>query len=207
MGKLFSWDSPLVKLMTLITNLICLNVLWLVCCLPVITAGAATTAMYGCIFRYIQKTDDGVLAPFFRDFRDNFRTVTPTWILNLLIGSAMAAECFYLTQSDELWLKIVFGVLLFLYAGASAWLYPLFARYDAAPKRTVLNSFALSFKHLLSTVLVVAFHALPVALLLFEPSIFWKLSMLWLLGGFSLIAYLNGRIFFSVFKKHESTEV
>ncbi len=36
MDKLFSWNSPLVKLMTQITNLICPNVLWLVCCLPVI---------------------------------------------------------------------------------------------------------------------------------------------------------------------------
>ena len=45
MGNIFRWDSPLMKFMMLITNLVCLNVLWLVCCLPVVTAGAATTAM------------------------------------------------------------------------------------------------------------------------------------------------------------------
>ena len=105
MGNIFRWDSPLMKFMMLITNLVCLNVLWLVCCLPVVTAGAATTAMYYVVFQYITKQDDAVLKPFFRAFKENFRQVTPVWILNLLIGAALAAEIFYLTQSGEVWLR------------------------------------------------------------------------------------------------------
>ena len=65
MGNIFRWDSPLMKFMMLITNLVCLNVLWLVCCLPVVTAGAATTAMHYVVFQYITKQDDAVLKPFF----------------------------------------------------------------------------------------------------------------------------------------------
>lgn len=204
MGNIFRWDSPLMKFMMLVTNLICLNVLWLLMCLPVVTAGAATTAMYYVIFQYITKQDDAVLKPFFRAFKENFRTVTPIWILNLLVGAAMAAEIFYLTQSDELCLKVVFGVLLFVYSGASSYLYPLIARYDAPVKSTVFNSFALAMRHIFSTVLIVAFHAIPVALVLFAPEIFWKTGIVWLLGGFSLIAYLNGRILMSVFEKNET---
>ena len=203
MGNIFRLDSPLMKFMMLITNLICLNVLWLVCCLPVVTAGAATAAMYYVIFRYITGQDDAVLKPFFRAFKENFRPVTPIWILNLLIGAALAAEIFYLTQGGEMWLKVVFGVLLFIYAGASSYLYPIFARYETPAKQAIFNSFALSTRHLFSTALVVACNALPVLLVLFAPEAFRKTGIVWLLGGFSLLAYLNGRILMTVFKKHE----
>ncbi len=203
MGNIFRWDSPLVKFMTLITNLICLNVLWLLCCLPVITAGAATTAMYYVVFQYITKKDDAVLKPFFRAFRENFRTVTPIWILNLLIGAALCAEIFYLSRGAQLWLIVIFAVLLFIYGGASLYLYPLLARYDAPVRTSILNSFTLAIRHFVSTAFVIGLHAVPVLLALFAPEQFWKFSIVWLMGGFSLIAYLTGRILMTVFQRHE----
>ena len=203
MGNIFKLDSPFMKFLTLITNLVCLNVLWLLCCLPVVTAGAATVAMYYVIFLYITKQDDTVAKPFFKAFKENFRVVTPIWILNLLIGLALAAEVFYLSQGAENWLILVFAILVFIYIGATSYLYPLIARYDAPVRRAVVNSFALSAKHLFSTVLVVALNAFAPALLIYDINAFLKIGILWTLGGFALIAYLNGRIFLSVFKKYE----
>ena len=203
MGKIFRWDSPLIRFMMLITNLVCLNVLWLLCCLPVITAGAATTAMYYMVFQYITKQDDGVLRPFFKAFKENFKTVTPIWILHLLIGAALGAEVFYLSQDSQLWLKALFGILLLVYAGVSAYLYPILARYNTSRKKAVLNSFALSTRHLFTTVCVVILNAVPVVLVLFMPEIFWKSILFWTVGGFSLIAYLCGKMLLVVLKKYE----
>ena len=206
MGNIFRFDSPLMKFMTLITNLMCLNVLWLLCSLPLVTAGAATTAMQYVIFQYISKKDDSVLKPFFRAFKENFRTATPLWIPNLLIGAALAAEVFYLSSGAQMWLKVLFGIVAFIYLGATSYLYPLLARYDAPPKNAIINSFALSIRHLGSTVCLVILNAAPVAVMLFAPEVFMKLSMLWLLGGFALIAYLDARILMPVFKKYEPQE-
>ena len=203
MGKIFRWDSPLMRFMMLITNLVCLNVLWLLCCLPVITAGVATTAMYYMVFQYITKQDDGVLRPFFKAFKENFKTVTPIWILHLLIGAALGAEVFYLSQDSQLWLKALFGILLLVYAGVNAYLYPILARYNTSRKKAVLNSFALSTRHLLTTVCVVILNAVPVVLVLFMPEIFWKSILFWTVGGFSLIAYLCGKMLLVVLKKYE----
>ena len=187
----------------LITNLICLNVLWLLCCLPVITAGAATTAMYSVIFQYITKQDDSVLKPFFKAFKENFKTVTPIWVLHLLIGAALGAEVFYLSQGTQLWVKAIFGILLFIYVGVSAYLYPILARYHTSRKQALLNSFALSTRHLFTTLCVVVLNAVPVALILFLPEMFWKTILLWTLGGFSLIAFLCGKMILTVLKKYE----
>lgn len=203
MGNIFRWDSPLMRIMMLITNIICLNVLWLVSSIPVITAGAATTAMYYVIFQHITKQDDSVLKPFLKAFKGNFKMVTPVWILHLLIGGALGAEMFYLHRDGQLWLKVVFGVLLLIYAGVSAYLYPIMARYQASRKRTLLNSIALSARHLFTTVCVVTLNATPVFMLLLLPEIFWKTIFFWTLGGFSLIAYLCGRMILTVLQKYE----
>lgn len=203
MGNIFRWDSPLMRVMMLITNLICLNVLWLLCCLPVITAGAATTAMYSVIFQYITKQDDSVMKPFFKAFKENFKTVTPIWVLHLLIGAALGAEVFYLSQGAQLWIKVIFGILLFIYVGVGAYLYPILARYHTSRKQALLNGFALSTRHLFTTICVVVLNAVPVALILFLPEMFWKTILLWSLGGFSLIAFLCGKMILTVLKKYE----
>lgn len=203
MGNIFRWDSPVMRIMMLITNLLCLNVLWLICCLPVITAGAATTALYYVIFQYLTKQDDGVWKPFFKAFKENFKTVTPVWVLHFMIGGALGAEAFYLSRGAQPWLWLVFGVLLVVYAGTSAYVYPILARYNTTRKQAVFNSFALSTRHLFTTVCVVILNSVPLAMILLRPELFWKTVFLWTLGGFSLIAYLCGRMILPVLGKYE----
>lgn len=205
MGNIFRPGSPLMRTMMLITNLICVNALWLLCCIPVVTAGASTVAMYSVLLGFIGG-DDAVLKPFFRAFRENFRLVTPLWLVNLLIGAVMAAEILYLSVGAQLWLKIAFGVVLFIYAAASAYLYPLLARYKTSRKDAIFNSFALSTRHILSSVCVVTLNALPVVLAFGFEEIFHRTILLWLFAGFSLTAYINLRILLTVFKKYDSQE-
>lgn len=205
MGNIFRPDSPLMRFMMLITNLIALNILWLLGCIPVVTAGASTVAMHSVLLGCINGKDDAVLKPFFRAFKENFRLVTPLWLLNLLIGAVMAAEIFYLSVGAQLWLKIIFGVLLFVYAAATSYLYPLLARYQTSGKSAVFNSFALSMRHLLSSLCVVTLNALPILLMVGFTEIFWKSVLVWTLIGFSLIAYLNLKILLPIFKKYDPT--
>ena len=206
MGNLFRPDSPLMRFMMLITNLIALNVLWLIGCLGVVTAGASTVAMHSVLISYIKGKDDAVLKPFLKAFKDNFRIATPLWLLNLLIGAVMAAELIYLSVDGQLWLKIIFGVLLFVYAAATAYLYPLLARYQTTRRAALFNSFALSMRHLLSSLCVVTLNALPVVLAVWFGEIFWKTVLVWSLMGFSLIAYLSVKILLPVFQKYEKSD-
>ena len=39
-------DSGIMRVLSKICDIVCLNVLWLVCSLPIITIGASTTALY-----------------------------------------------------------------------------------------------------------------------------------------------------------------
>lgn len=206
MGGFFHPDSRLVRLMMRITNLVILNLLWIVGCIPVITAGASTTAMYSVLFAYITEKDDAVLKPFFRAFRENFRQVTPVWLLHMLVAAALGAGVFYMTLGVKAWVKVIFGILLFIYLAAASYCYPLFARFYTTRKAALFNSFALTFRHLLTSVSMVVFNALPLALILIEPALFWKTILVWTLIGFSLCAYVNAKLAFRVFKQYENKE-
>ena len=206
MGNLFRPDSPLMRFMMLITNLVALNLLWLLGCVPIVTAGASTVAMHSVLLNYLTHQDDAVIKPFFRAFRDNFRITTPLWLMNLLVGAVLAAEIVYLSADAQLWLKVIFAVLLFVYAAATSYLYPLLARYQTTKKQVLLNSFALSLRHLLSSLCVVVLNALPVVLLLVFPGLFFRTILVWSLIGFSLIAFLDLKILLPVFRKYEPSE-
>lgn len=71
-----------------VADLIVLNALTLLCSLPVLTAGAALTAMYAGVFRLREGTEGSLWREYLRDFKSNFRQSTAIWLLGLA-GLAM----------------------------------------------------------------------------------------------------------------------
>lgn len=206
---MFSWfryDSPVYRKLMLFTNLIIVNFLWVLTCLPVITAGAATSALYHVIFQLLNCQEDEVVKPFFQAFRENFRQATLIWVPHLFIGLALAAEAIYLSIGSSGGLWLVFVVLAVIYLAVSSYIYPIIARYQSNTKKVLMNSAVLSIRHLFSSVCMVLLNTAPFVLLLRFPRIFWNTSLFWTFLGFSLAAYLNSRMLMNIFKKYEPTE-
>ncbi len=67
-------------------QLIALNLLWIVCSLPVITAGASTTALFYCTLKLHKDGDIRVFHDFFKSFKQNFKQSTLIWILMAAAG-------------------------------------------------------------------------------------------------------------------------
>ena len=49
--KLFSMDCKFLETFNKITDLVTLNILWLLCCIPIITIGASTSALYQDVYK------------------------------------------------------------------------------------------------------------------------------------------------------------
>ena len=113
---------------------------------------------------------------------------------------------FYMTLGVQSLVKVIFGILLFIYVAAMSYCYPLFARYHTTWKAAIFNSFALTFRHLPVSVSITVINAFPLALVLIAPAIFWKLILAWTLIGFSLCAYLNAKLLMTVFRQYENKE-
>ena len=67
-------------------QLIALNLLWILCSLPIITAGASTTALFYCTLKLHKDGDIRVLHDFFKSFKQNFKQSTLIWILMVAAG-------------------------------------------------------------------------------------------------------------------------
>lgn len=71
MDKILNVDGPLMGLLNKTGQLIVLSVLWLLCCVPVITVPAATTALYYAVCKSIRFDTGSATKEFFRSFRAN----------------------------------------------------------------------------------------------------------------------------------------
>ncbi|MBO5999901.1 MAG: YesL family protein, partial [Lachnospiraceae bacterium] len=71
MGNLFSMDSPLMKVLSRVADLLILNLLTVVCCIPVITAGAAFSAMYYVLLKMVRGEEGYIVKQYFKAFKEN----------------------------------------------------------------------------------------------------------------------------------------
>ena len=196
-------NSVWVQRFAMLTNLIMLNVLWLVCCIPAFTAGAATTAMYHTIFQYHTQQDDAVLRPFFRAFRANFKQATILWLIILLIEGLLVFDIVYLiSHGEEIGILFVLIVVMTLVAGIQAHLFPMIARFDMTTKALLRSAASLMVLHLPTTLLVLVMNLVPLLVYVYDPMLFLRTGILWLGVWFALVAYLNGKMQLKIWSKH-----
>ena len=92
MGFLTGEGSLFNRIFGFLGQMILLNLLWMVCSLPVVTAGASTTALFYCTLKLHKDKDIRVIRDFFKSFRQNFGQSTMAWLLLLLAGGVIWME-------------------------------------------------------------------------------------------------------------------
>lgn len=91
MGGFFSYESKPMQILMFLGDLILLNILYLVCCLPIITIGAAQAGLFTACKVLLDKEDDSSpYAAFWRGFTSGFGTVTLAWGIMTIITAAVA---------------------------------------------------------------------------------------------------------------------
>ena len=94
--RLFSYDSKFSQIMLKLCYGCYLNLLWMVCSLPVFTAGAATAALYDVTLRLAREEEPPLTRQFFKAFRENFRQATILWLILLGVGALLGADGYIL---------------------------------------------------------------------------------------------------------------
>ena len=166
--KFFSYESKFTQLLLKLCKGCCLGFLWLICCIPVFTAGAATTGLYYACFKVIREEDNGITRLFFKGFRDNFRQSTVLWLILLAVGALLGADgwvLYHLYSSDANGLGVLWTILLAFLIGAaifyvivSLYVFPLTASVENTSINMLKNSFLIGVHYLFCTILVFAVH-------------------------------------------------
>ncbi len=200
-GMQFQNDSPIEKALGKCLDLCGLNLLWLLCCVPVVTAGAATCALHFALGK--REEGEGVFRSFFRGFRRNFRQATILWLMLLILGAFLFLS-FRIAPALGGSVSTVLTVVLFipalLLAVIAAYGFPLLARFEIASVGVlVIDAVMLGIAYFPKTLSILALNLLPVLLLRFLPSVLVCVLFVWVPVGFSLTALLIQRCLESVF--------
>lgn len=150
----FSIESPLYKLMVKLLDIIKLNFLWLLCSIPVVTMGAATTAAFYTGFRIEKDKDAYIAAPFIREFKANLKKGSIIGVIQILIVYVIYIDFQLSAAAGEKRLVYMAAgiVAVFLAFLHFIYVYALLARYENTIINTFRNSFSICIKFFPKTI-------------------------------------------------------
>lgn len=127
MGNIFRFDSKFGQLLSKIADCAALSLLWLVFCMPVITAGAATSALYYTAVKVLRKDEGAVVKEFWHALKVNFRQSTLALLLALVFCVLWGLICLTAYTYTASNLTIAYLVYFLVLGFGVMWLHYLFS--------------------------------------------------------------------------------
>ncbi len=208
MKNLFNLESPLMQMLTRIGDMILLNVLFLLCSIPVITLGASLAAMHKMLQEIVYETDSSTVKGFFRAFRDNFKQATVVWLFVLLVIAGLFCDylliiTFFSGSEAVKWMLILLAVLAVIVSCIAAYLIPMLVRYDNKLRNHVNNAVILAVIKLPRTLGLLALNFLPLIILTLSLNVFIQTLIFWIFIGFAFTTYMETLLLKPVFDELE----
>ncbi|MDR0885301.1 MAG: DUF624 domain-containing protein [Clostridiales Family XIII bacterium] len=208
MGNFFNSDNKIFQGLGQVTDLVLVNFLFVVCCIPVFTIGASWTALYTVTIKMVRDEDSGIVKQFFKAFKDNFKQATIIWLLFLVVGIGLVSYFLMFGRITGLVGVLIKGVLFLLaliYAMVLTFVFPVLSRFENKIKATIKNSFIIAVSNLPWTILSILIMAIPITITIIRP-LYVMYGFLWVLIIFALYAFLSSIIFNRIFKKYMPPE-
>lgn len=205
-APMFSPDSKFMEIFGRITDLILLNILFIITCLPIFTIGASLAALYTMTFRLMREEYSGIIKSYFKAFKDNFRQGTLIWLLLVLIIGPGLYYFYVLFSLDSLlrYLGFLFVLLGLLCAMTASYAFPWISQFENTTPQALKNALILSLSRLPRTAAILVINAVPLITWFFSPELFIQVSFLWVALYFAAAAYMNTGILWHVFKPYRT---
>lgn len=196
-------DNPVMRGLSKLFDVACLNILWLIFCMPVVTIGASTTAMYSVMMKLVKDEEGYILRGFLAAFKENFRQSTLIWLVMLLLSVLLAVDVWIVSGIGGM-ARSVFGILFFFAGfcllGISVYVFPLLARYENTVRTTVKNAALLAVGRLPYTITMMAVIVVPIVVSFLNVRNLLLSLPIWLGVGGGAIAWVNSKILRHVFR-------
>ena len=203
MGKLFDPESKLMQALTKYATVLLCGVLWLMCCLPVITAGAATTSMHRMMFN-IREDKIAGFKKFFQTFGKEFKKSTILWLIDMVCIVVLLFLFNLISTSNgtdtlSLPLLVIFFLPFFTWMLSFTYVFPLTAFFENSVGATIRNGFLIAVRYLKYTIPILGLSILPLIGFIVSEYYFLLLLPIWALVALPLIFYLQSYFFLKIF--------
>lgn len=203
MGRVFDYDGPLMGSLSKVADLLILNMLTLLFCIPLVTIGASLTASHYVALK-LRRGEGYVWKNFWKSFRENFKQSTIMWLMFIvcIFVHYFAYRCAMVVMTGTASMLICTAIFVFtlFVLMTSLWVFPMQARFVNNISSTIKNSFIMAFKYVFRTLLMLCVSFLPVVILEFL-----SYNMYWILFcfGFSVPIYICAMLYDKKFKMIE----
>ena len=118
MNGLFNLDSPIMRFLSKVCDLMILNVMCIICCLPIVTAGASITALYTITMKMVRGEESYIFKGFLKAFKENFKQSTIIWLIMAVLGIFVFVDyqaASLLPENMSNLFRILIGALIIFY--------------------------------------------------------------------------------------------
>ena len=164
----FSYDSKFSQVLIKLSYSSWLNVLWMLCSLPVFTIGASTTALYSVTLKIADDTDSNITKQFFKSFKENFAQATRLWLIMLAAGIFLTVDLLFvyrLRASSAGTMAVLWTLVMAFIIGACVVyvivllnLFPLVASFVNTDMEMLKNAFLVGVRYLFATITMFLIH-------------------------------------------------
>lgn len=204
--KIFDLDNPLMRGLAKITDIVVLNLLFLLCCLPVITAGASAAALYAMTLKMVRNEEPPIVRGFFRAFRENLKQGIFFGLVFTLVVGAILINLFLLGDRTEGMAQAVKAVCIamgILVTALSLYVFPIIARFQMDVKEIFRNAVLISVTQLPRTGIMLLMYVLAAILAFWSDITMFVALSIFVVFGFALLAFLQSFLLRSIFSKYE----
>ena len=210
MNRFFNMDNKFFVFMGRVADLLLLNFLCILCCIPIVTAGASITALYYVTLKMARDEESYIVRSFFRSFKQNFKQATIINIIMLLTAAVLFIDLRIARAGSGAMYKGLFSLFIafaLIYAMILLYIYPILSKFFNSVKNTFVNAFLMSVRNLPLTLLMLVISASPLLLMWLFAYVSYAqftsiLIMLFILMGFSTLAYWKSKIFVKIFDNY-----
>lgn len=198
-NKFFDENGFFVRFMEGFANLVILNLLTLLCCLPIVTSGAALAALHYMVMQIVANEDGKIVSTYFKQFKANLKNATPIALIYIAVAVLVIFELRTANQMKSLGAIVtacIFGFIFILLA-IFVWVIPLTAKFVYSTAEAFRNALYLAFSKLPRTVCMIIITVIMPVLIVNFPVI-WPIGVML---GVSLPVFLCVLIYYPVFKE------
>ncbi len=201
MNTLFNLDNGFFRFMGKVFDMIVLDILTLIVCIPIVTIGPALTALYYVTLKIVRDEEGYVVRGFFKSFKQNFKQ---GFLLELIVAAAAIILYFdlgvvynWMGQNGSILIRLLFYALVglaLLSVVTAVYIFPILAKFDNPVKKVLVNSVMMAVRHLPNSILMV------VVIIAAGVSIYIYPIMIFFVIGFA--AFINSVILRKIFDNY-----
>ena len=205
MSSFFNMDSPIMRFLGRLADVMILNIVFLITCLPVVTIGAAWTSLSYVTLKMSRDEESYIVKSYFKAFRQNFRQATAIWGIALVAMFIFYMDFHIIRSMNPSMAQAMFlllAAIAMLAALTLLYVFPVLAKFDNTILNTIKNAFFMAIGNLPHTLLMAAVIVGSVVLTFLSQQTIAVGLLVWIMVGFALIAFLNAHILVKVFDKY-----